>query len=80
MSVHADLNDGIRAYYEKDYATARKEFEAAAKAGDLAGIHLMASLYYQGFGVEKNVKEAHRLYTEAAEKGYRASQANLGLM
>lgn len=80
MDVHADLNEGIRAYYEKDYDTARKEFEAAAKAGGVAGTHMMASLYYQGYGVEKDLKEAVRLYTEAAGKGYRASQANLGLM
>lgn len=80
MHVHADLESGIRAYNQGDYETARKEFAAAAAVKDAQGVHLLASLYYQGHGVEKNLDRAVELFAAAAEKGYRASQANLGLM
>ncbi len=80
MYAQADIDAGIRAYNQGNYDTALKEFTAAAEAKDPMGIHLLASLYYQGHGVDKNLDRAVELFTAAAEKGYRGSQANLGLM
>lgn len=80
MTSNADIESGIRAYHQGDYETARKEFSAAAESKDPKGIHLLASLYYQGHGVPKDLDRAVALFKESAEKGYRASQANLGLM
>lgn len=76
----ASVDDGIRAYNNGNYASARKEFEAAAKKGDPAGKHLLASLYYQGHGVGKDLKKAVELFSDAANSGYPPSLANLGLM
>jgi TPR repeat protein len=78
--AHAAVNDGIAAHGKGDYATAFKEFSAAANAGDAAGKHMLASLYYTGQGVGKDLKKAVALFTEAAQAGYTPSMANLGLM
>jgi TPR repeat protein len=80
MHAKADIATGIRAYNAGDYETAKTEFETAAAASDPQGIHLLASLYYTGHGVQKDVARSITLFKEAATKGYRASQANLGLM
>jgi TPR repeat protein len=80
VHARADLDAGVKAYNQGDYKTATREFTAAAEARDPAGLHLLASLYYQGHGVAKDLPRAIELFTAAAEKGYRASQANLGLM
>ena len=80
MNAYADLESGVTAYNKGDYDTARKEFNAAADSKDPMGLHLLASLYYQGHGVEKDLGRAVELFTEAAEKGCKGSQANLGLM
>ncbi len=44
---------GILAYNDGHHAEAFKQFDAAARTGDPAGQHLLASLYYQGHGVSK---------------------------
>ncbi len=77
---NAAIDDGIRAYNNGNYAFARKEFELAAKKGDPAGKHMLASLYYQGHGVGKDLKKAAELFTDAANSGYLPSLANLALM
>jgi len=80
MSAFADLENGIKAYNEGNFDTARIEFSKAARKNDPKGKHLLASLYYQGHGVKKDLKKAVALFTEAAEGNYGPSQANLGLM
>ena len=80
MTAYADIDEGITAYNKGDYATALREFSAAANTGNPAGQHLLASLYYQGHGTAKDIPRAVKLFTDAADQGYRASQANLGLM
>ena len=76
----ADLKSGIVAYNAGDYATAKKEFSAGADAKEPMGLHLLGSLYYQGHGVEKDMKRAIELFTAAAELGWRPSQTNLGII
>ena len=79
-NVRGDTQAGIAAYNKGDFDTAKREFAAAAEAKDPAGQHLLASLYYQGHGVEKNLVRAVELFEEAAKKGYAPSLHNLGLM
>lgn len=76
----ADINSGIEAYNKGNYSVAYAEFEIASKAGDAFGHHLLASLYYQGHGVEKSIPNAVALFERAASQGYAPSHANLGLM
>jgi TPR repeat protein len=80
LSTYASVDEGIAAYNEGNYATALEHFKEAAERGDPAGKHLLASLYYQGHGVAKDVQRAVALFTEAADAGFRPSQANLALM
>lgn len=76
----ADLEGGITAYNSGDHEVAHKEFAAAAKAGDPHGMHLLASLYYQGHGVDKDIAIAVKGFKAAAAKGWGASMYNLALM
>jgi hypothetical protein len=78
--VMADVNLGIEAYNKGDYSVAYSEFKKASDSGDAFGDHLLASLYYQGHGVEKSIPKAVVLFERAASHGYPASHANLGLM
>ncbi|MGK5037587.1 tetratricopeptide repeat protein [Janthinobacterium sp. LB3P118] len=77
----ASFNEaGILAYNDGNYAEAFQQFAAAAAAGDPAGQHLLASLYYQGHGVTQDVPKAVELFTAAAQAGFPPSLANLALM
>lgn len=79
-SAAAEVDDGILAYDKGHYAAAYKEFSSSAKRGDPAEKHLLASLYYRGHGVGKDMKKAVDLFTEAAESDHLPSLANLALM
>ena len=76
----ADANLGIQYYGQGDFAKAKIEFEKAIKNKDPMGTHYLASLYYQGYGVKKDLSKSVELFTESANLGVRESQANLGLM
>ena len=76
----ADINSGIDAYNKVNYSVAYSEFEKASRAGEAFGHHLLASLYYQGHGVEKSIQKAIALFERAASQGYAPSHANLGLI
>ena len=80
FNVSASIDDGIAAYHSGDYTVAFKEFSASANAGDAVGKHLLASLYYQGHGVERDLNKAVSLFKEAAAVNYPPSLANLALM
>ena len=78
--VRADLESGIAAYTNGDYEIARKEFETATKNQIPEGMHLLASLYYEGHGVEKDIAIAVKGFKAAAAKGHTPAMYNLGLM
>ncbi|MGK0189002.1 MAG: TPR repeat protein [Verrucomicrobiales bacterium] len=80
MAARAGLEDGIIAYNNRDYAKAKEEFQTAAEAKNPMGLHLLASLYFEGHGVKKNVKHAVKLFTEAADQGLRPALTNLGII
>lgn len=80
MSTEASIDEGIRAYNKGDYTFSFIEFSAAAKRGEPVGKHLLASLYYQGHGVGRDLTKAVQLFREAADANYLPSIANLALM
>lgn len=80
LTANGSTDEGIRAYNEGNYAAALKEFSAAAERDDPVGKHLLASLYYQGQGVNRDLKKAVQLFVEAAKENYLPSLANLALM
>ncbi len=79
-AVHADYEDGVAAAQAGDYATALREFTAAAEAGlDLAQYNL-AILYFTGQGVPQDHAQALRWTQAAADQGHVNAQFNLGVL
>lgn len=61
-------------------ANPKKGLKAIKKAAETnpAAMYMLAVMYEQGDGVDRNMEEAVRLYTESADKGFGASECNLG--
>ena len=80
---HADpeeINAGLAALQEHDYAAAYETFRSLAMQGDASAQHQLASLYHRGLGVDIDLAEASRWYARAAEQGYAEAQYGLGNM
>ena len=73
----ADVEAGQTAYDRGDFTAAHGEFQAAAKGGNARAQHSLATLYYDGEGVTKDVTEAVKWYRLSAEQGYLAAQRDL---
>ena len=79
--THADdFIDGWRAYSEGDYDIALSKWLPLAKQEDASAQLFLAVMYHNGEGVERDLKEAARLYRLAAKQGVASAQNNLGLM
>ena len=83
----ADLQKGLDAYKDGDYATAFVIFTISAEAGDRTAQYYLGEMYATGKGVGQDDAEAvkwYRLaaegYRRAAETGDDAAQYHLGLM
>jgi TPR repeat protein len=48
-------------------------YRAAAEQGDARGVAGLAEMYAKGEGVEKDLDESRKYYTEAAEMGHAGS-------
>jgi len=68
---HASVADAQRLYAAGKYSEAWKEFDRYAKVGDPASQYAVASMYYNGQGVEKNLLLAFAWWTLAAEQKYK---------
>jgi hypothetical protein len=79
-SSYSRVQEAKEAYDSGDYTKARELFQAEADKGDPEAKHFMASLYYQGHGVEKDSAKALALLKEAAGDDYVLSIATLGAM
>ena len=79
-SVFADFQAGMDAYHVGDYATALKEFRAAAEQGDAAAQFNLGAMCENGQGVTQDYKKALKWYRLAAEQGYALAQNNLGVI
>ena len=75
-----DALNGMKAYAEKDYATALKLWRPLAMKGDTSAQVNLAMMYYQGKGVKRDYKEAVKWHRKAAEQGNTLAQFNLGFM
>lgn len=74
------LSDALRAFDEGKHAKAAKLFKPLAKKGNAIAQFKLATMYYNGNGVTKNIKEALRLYRLSAEQGHTVAQSNLATM
>lgn len=74
------LQQGIAAYHSGNFQVAKNIFQKLANDGNAEGLHMLASLYFQGHGVKKDIFKSIELFHAAAEKDYPAALANLGVI
>ena len=80
FAFSGDFQKGWDAYSSTDYATALKEWQELADAGDKNAAYGMGLLYGNGFGVDMNDDLALKYYGMAADKGHADAQFNLAVM
>lgn len=76
--VLADIQAGRIAFSQGDYATAFKEFNAAATAGDSSGQYLAGEMLMQGRGIAKDSKRGLTLLEASARGGHVGAQSMVG--
>jgi TPR repeat protein len=79
-AIAGDLERGIRAYRNGDYALALEHWEPLARAGRVDAQVYLGWLYGRGLGVEMNFATSARWYRLAAEQGDPNAQYELGLL
>src|SRR5437868_3778824 len=76
-SAHADYQKGLQAYNAGDYAGALKEWRPLAEQGDASAQNNLGVMYENGQGLQKDYRQAHIWYRQAAEQGLASAEANL---
>lgn len=76
----ADVNSGVAAWQEGDYAAAVAEWREPAAQGDPDAQFNMGQAYRLGRGVEQNTRQAEVYYAKAAAQGHLKAADNLGLL
>ncbi len=83
LASHAlagQFEDGVTAYYQKNYPHAFELWVPLAEKGDAMSQVLVGSLFAFGQGVKRNDLEAVRWYGQAAFQGNAQGQFNLAIM
>ena len=75
-----DFYEGVKAYENRDFATALKQWRPLAEGGDSAAQYNLGMMYKNGEGVPKDYKKALKWYRLAVEQGFLIAPYNLGLM
>ncbi len=75
-----DFYKGVKAYENRDFAAAFKEWKPLAEGWDSAAQYNLGMMYKNGEGVPKDYKEALKWYRLAAEQGFLIAPYNHGLM
>ena len=76
----ADFASGVAAYEKGDFATAAKDWQEEATAGNAEAQFNLGRLYVDGKGVAQNFAEAAVWFRRAADQGYAKAQHNFGAM
>jgi TPR repeat protein len=80
MPARAGVEAGKRAYEQRDYATAFKEFTPLAEKGDAAAQCFLGRMFMSGQGVAKDTDLALKWFSAAANQGNAEGQFFLGAM
>lgn len=70
--------DWVRA--ERHYKGVYKDIHSKAKKGNLPYINILAEMYYYGRGLEKNKKEAMKMFNYCAKRRWQPAVENLGVI
>ncbi len=76
--ARADLQDGINAYFDGDYAKALENLKPEAEADDVIAQYFLGEIYLHGKGVDRDFEQAAAWYERAALNGHPEAQAALG--
>jgi len=76
----ADLEKGLAAFNEGDYATSLAECQPLADEGIAGAQFCVGRLYANGFGVAMDDAQAIKWYGLASDAGHAEAQFNLGVM
>lgn len=76
--ARADLQAGIDAYFDGDYAMALENLQPAAEADDPIAQFLLGEIYLHGKGVQQDFEQAAAWYERAALNGHPEAQAAIG--
>ena len=79
FTASADFKKGFKAYQNKDYRTAHREFLEDANKGVEEAQYNLGLLYEGGLGITQDYVEASRWFRKAANKGHILAQYNMGL-
>jgi len=80
MAFAGPFEDAITAYDRHEYGTALQLMRPLAEQGNADAQNGMGALYYHGYGVPQDFKEALKWYRLAAAQGNLDAQLNLGSM
>jgi TPR repeat protein len=80
LNSQAGVPEGNAAFAKSDYATATKEWRAAAQQGDAEGQYKLATAYSIGFGVEFDMSKAAYWLSLAVRQGHPAAMSRLASM
>lgn len=75
--VLANYNSGLKAYNNKDYAQALKEFKAT---GNKDSNYNLGVMYFKGQGVKPDHQQGLEYFKKAAEQGHANAQFILGTL
>jgi len=75
-----DLEKGMEALGNQDYATALRELRPLAEQGNAEAQSNLGVMYDKGKGVTQDYREAVKWFHKAAEQGYADAQLILGAM
>ena len=76
LTSFADFDAGLKAFLERDFATAVQEWQPLAEAGHPDAQNNLGAMYYQGLGVPKDEVRAYAWATLAvAQHAVNASAA-----
>jgi TPR repeat protein len=79
-SFAGPFEDALAAYSRHEYGAALQLMRPLADQGSAEAQNGMGALYYHGYGVSQDFKEAIRWYRLAAAQGNLDAQLNLGSM
>jgi TPR repeat protein len=80
IAVAGPFDDALAAYNRREYGTALQLMRPLAEQGNSEAQNGMGALYYHGYGVTQDFKEAIKWYRLAAAQGNLEAQLNLGSM
>lgn len=78
LPVWAGVEEGLRAYDERDMATAARELLPLEGKGDPRVAGTLGAMYLHGMGVERNVPHGLELLRDGADRGDSRGQSVLG--